>query len=89
MNDGLLLEHLERIADRLGVEVRYENLTQSGFRSEGGYCRVLGKDLILLNRRDTCRRKIRILARSLNRLNLEGIFVPPAVRRIIESEPSA
>jgi hypothetical protein len=85
MNDVALLEHLEQIATRLGVELRYENLGQSGFRTDGGYCRVAGKPLILINRKDSSRRKIHILCRSLNRLDLEAIFIPPAVRKVIES----
>lgn len=86
MNDLTLLEHLETIAQRLGIELRYENLGMSGIRSEGGYCRVAGKDMILINRKDSPRRKVTILARSLNRVNLEGIFIPPAVRKIIEEQ---
>ncbi len=85
MNDLSLLEHLEQIAQRLGVELRYENLGQSGFRSDGGYCKVAGKPLILLNRKDSRQRKIRVLCRCLNKLNLQGIFIPPAVRSVIET----
>ncbi len=85
MNESVLLEHLEEIANRLGVELRYENLGQSGFRAGGGYCKLDGKPMILLNRKDSRRRKIRILAESLGRLDLEGIFIPPAVRKVLES----
>jgi hypothetical protein len=86
MNDTSLLEHLEEIAGRLGVELRYENLGSHGMRCEGGYCRVAGKSLILLNRKDSKRRKILVLARSLRRLDLEGIFIAPGIRRMIESQ---
>ena len=86
MNEHVLLEHLEDIAHRLGVELRYENLAQSGFRSSGGYCKLSGKSMILLNRRDSRRRKIRVLAQALQRLDLEGIFIPPAVRRLLETQ---
>ncbi|MBI5251448.1 MAG: hypothetical protein HY912_18320 [Desulfomonile tiedjei] len=86
MNEFTLLEHLENIAVRLGIELRYENLAVSGIRSEGGYCRVAGKEMILINRKDSPRRKITILAKSLNRVNLEGIFIPPVVRRVIEEQ---
>jgi hypothetical protein len=85
MNDTSLLEHLEQIAIRLGVELRYENLGSPGLRSDGGFCKVEGKPMILINRKDSRRRQIQILARSLQKLNLEGIFIPPAVRRVIES----
>jgi hypothetical protein len=77
---------MEEIALRLGVELRYENLGMNGHRCDGGYCRVAGRPLILVNRRDSRRRKILILARSLAKLDLEGIFIPPAVRKIIETQ---
>jgi hypothetical protein len=86
MNELTLLEHLENIAVRLGIELRYENLGINGIRSEGGFCRVADKQMILINRKDSPRRKITILAKSLNRLNLEGIFIPPVVRRVIENQ---
>jgi hypothetical protein len=85
MNETLLLEHLEQIANRLGVDLRYENLGIGGIRSDGGYCRVSGKDMILINRKDSRRKKILVLAKSLKRLNLEGIFIPPAVRKILDT----
>jgi hypothetical protein len=85
MNETSMLEHLEEVAGRLGVELRYENFAVAGIRSDGGFCRVAGKPMILLNRRDSRRRQIQILARSLNKINLEGIFIPPAVRRVIEA----
>jgi hypothetical protein len=86
MTESSMLEHLEEIALRLGVELRYEQLGMGGLRCDGGYCRVAGKPLILVNRKDSRRRKILVLARSLAKLDLEGIFIPPAVRKIIETE---
>jgi hypothetical protein len=68
------------------VELRYENLGQNGMRCEGGYCRVAGRPLIILNRKDSKRRKILLLARSLRKLDLEGIFIAPGVRKMIESQ---
>lgn len=85
MNDTSLLEHLEELASRLGVTLREENLSSNIYNSGGGYCTVEGRRFIFINKKDSRQRKIRILARSLKRFNLEGIFVPPAVRRIIES----
>lgn len=85
MNDNTLLEHLEELVSRLGVTLREENLGSAGYNSGGGYCKVGGLSIIFLNKRDSRQRKIRILARSLKRFNLEGVFIPPAVRRVIES----
>jgi hypothetical protein len=85
MNEAFILNHLEELASRLGVELRYENLTQSGFRMDGGYCRLAGKPIILVNKRVPSEQKIRIIAVALNRFDLQGIFVPPGIRELIES----
>ncbi len=85
MTDNSLLEHLEELVSRIGVTLREENLSSTGYNSGGGYCKVQGQSIIFINKRDSRQRKIRILARSLKRFNLEGVFVPPAVRRVIES----
>ncbi|MEW6348118.1 MAG: hypothetical protein AB1646_03595 [Thermodesulfobacteriota bacterium] len=85
MNEHVYLEWLEDIATRLGVELRYENLGVPGIRTEGGLCRLSGKAVILIDRRESRRRKIRILVRALNRMDVDGIFIPPAVRRLLET----
>jgi hypothetical protein len=88
MNEVTMLEHLEQIAARLGVDIRYENLGHTYARSEGGYCKLSGKEMILVNRRQSNQAKIRVLARSLKRLDLNSIFIPPAVRAAIETQDS-
>jgi hypothetical protein len=85
MNDSDVLSKLEDLADRLGVKLRYENLAKGPFRSSGGYCRLDQDHLILIDKNDSKKRKIKLLAKSLGRFDLEAIFVPPALRRIIYS----
>ena len=53
MNDPVLLQHLEDLTHRLGIELRYENLGTTGVKCEGGYCVVAGKPIIFLNRKDS------------------------------------
>jgi hypothetical protein len=86
MNDPALLQHLEDLTHRLGIELRHENLGTTGVKCEGGYCVVAGKPIIFLNRKDSRRRKILVLAKALRKINLEGLFIPPAIRRIIEAQ---
>jgi len=83
MNDSDVLSKLEDLADRLGINLRYENLAKGPIRANGGYCRLEDNHLILIDKNDSKRRKIKLLARSLRRFDLETVFVPPALRRII------
>ncbi|MCX5874335.1 MAG: hypothetical protein NTY51_14035 [Deltaproteobacteria bacterium] len=85
MNDSDVLSKLEDLVDRLGVKLRYENLARGPIRANGGYCRLEDNHMILIDKNDSKRRKIKLLARSLRRFDLETVFVPPALRRIIYS----
>ncbi len=86
MNDATVLQHLEDLTHRLGIELRYENLATTGIKCEGGYCVVAGKPIILINRKDSKRRKILLLTKALKKTNLEGLFIPPAIRKLIENQ---
>lgn len=79
MNQALLLQELETLAAQLEVEVRYEEL-----ESEGGLCRYGGKHCLIANRNLSLPRRIRLLARELGRLPLEGVFLRPSVRELLE-----
>ena len=83
MNDFDVLSKLEDLANRLGVKLRYENLAKGPIRANGGYCRLQNDHLILIDKNDSKKRKIKLIARSLSRFNLETVFISPALRRII------
>jgi hypothetical protein len=79
MNQALLLQELETLAAQLGVEVRYEEL-----ESAGGLCRYGGKYCLIASRNLSVAGRIRLLARELGRLPLEGVFLRPSVRELLE-----
>ncbi|MDZ7373357.1 MAG: hypothetical protein ONB23_05240 [candidate division KSB1 bacterium] len=74
-----LLQELESCAQRLGVEVRRE---KGDF--EGGLCRVKDRRLIILNEKSPLTRQLRLLARELARLEVDEVYLVPAVRKLIE-----
>jgi hypothetical protein len=88
MNERTLLEHLEHTAMKLGVTVRYENLTLHVGRSQGGYCKLEGNPLIIVDKRESHRKKISVIAKALGHLDTDHMFIPPAIRRIIDSHKS-
>jgi hypothetical protein len=84
MTEKNLLQLLETTAARLGVEIRYENLTLPCGRTQGGYCKFEGKPLIIIDKKLSQRRKIAIIAKGLRRIDVGSVFVPPAVRRVLD-----
>jgi len=79
---------MERAASSLGIEVRYEDLRPEGEAgsTRGGLCRHGERDLILIDSRLGPLERCAALADALRSCDLSGIFVPPAVRRLIEGD---
>ncbi len=81
-----VLQALEEACGKLGVEVRYADFTADEVRPASGRCRLEGRDLILVDRALNPAERLRALGAAMNGLDLEGIFLPPAVREFLEGE---
>ena len=80
-----LVTALEEVAARLGIEVRHEVMDRNHplGGAGGGFCRLRGKPMILLDARLTARDRVAVIAKALARFDLDAIFVAPAVRQAI------
>lgn len=84
MKPEALVRELERLAHAAGFEVR----TERG-RFRGGRCRLEGHRLVVLNRQHPPETNAALLAAALAGADLTGVFVPPALRTLIEEAPRA
>ena len=86
-----MLARLEAVAEQLGVQVRYEALVAEGEAgsSRGGLCRLRGDRLILIDDQLGPAGRCLCLAEALGGFDLERIFLPPAVRRLIDERRAA
>ena len=78
------LEYLEDLAERLGVEIIYENLGREDFPVKGGLCMVKGAHKIFVDPCEPVETRIEILARALSSFDTEEIYLRPFVREILE-----
>jgi len=78
MNDGIILQELENVCCKLGLNLRYE---VGDFI--GGLCRIDEEKLIIINKKLPINRKIKLIAQEISTLNFEDIFILPAVKEII------
>ena len=81
----LLLQQLEGLAVRLGVEVRYENLADDELTFHSGGCRVLDRTLIIIDKNRPLPERARLLARELSRYDLEDFYLLPRVREFLQA----
>jgi hypothetical protein len=83
--DTSLLQHLESLAAQLEIEVRYENLADDEVTIHSGSCKLLDRDLILIDRQQPLVERARLLARELSRYDLENFYILPRVREFIQA----
>ena len=81
--DDALLRELLGAAERLGVDVRVEPFEPPALGA-GGLCSVRGAKLVLLDRHASVRDRAWTLAGALATLDIDGVYVAPLARELIE-----
>lgn len=80
MDDHELLEALEQLACRLGIQVRHE---PAGGQSGSGM--LHGRRIAVVDAGLSLRERVEALAAILAAEDHEGVFLPPAVRELLEA----
>jgi len=88
MESRKVLEYLENLAFRLGVEIVYEKLGEEEFSARGGLCKVKGVYKIFMDRSETIEGQIKILARALSSFEKEGLYILLFIREILDKTQS-
>ncbi|NKB67048.1 MAG: hypothetical protein GKR89_08305 [Candidatus Latescibacteria bacterium] len=79
MDETIVLQELEALAQELDVEVRYDDLD-----SDGGICKFKGQSYLFVNRALSVTERIGVLGRGLAAFPLEQLFIRPQVRKILQ-----
>ncbi len=79
-----VLRELEKLAARLGIDVRFDSLDARVIEKRGGLCVLRGKSVIVIDSTLPLLDKIGVLSEALAMFDLEAIFVPPVLRARIE-----
>jgi hypothetical protein len=78
MKEEEVLSGLEKLVESLSIQLRYE---KGDFA--GGYCVLKDKRMMIVNNALSPAQRIKVLAGELAGMNLEDIFVLPALREVI------
>ena len=65
LRDEEIMKALEEVAERLSVQIHYEEMKAFEFRVQDGSCRVKGESSIFIDRKRPLKEKISILAGEL------------------------
>ena len=89
MNETTILQNLEGVAEKLNLKVSYENLRKLRVFSKGGLYRFKDDQTVLIEKSLILSEKIDTHADALAKFDLEEIFIPPAVRKILAGKSTA
>ena len=79
MDQETMLHHLEELAERLGITVRYESAA-----GRVGVCLLRGKRVAVIDANLRVPDRVAALAGVLADEELNGVYIPPEVRRRLE-----
>lgn len=81
-----LCEELKTLAERLGLKVREEILLREvGYHPRSGMCRVHGEEVLFVDRSLPVSERITVLSDELKRRDLQGVYLAPALRRLLDA----
>lgn len=84
MSPEKLYQHLKELSEKLGVTVAEQSFKQVNLAVQSGFCRVKGKDMFIMDRNLPIAKKNVVLASFLKGQPHENVFVPPAVREVLD-----
>lgn len=80
-----ILNHLENLLlSQFDIRVVYENLLSQSIRRKQGLCRCDDEYLFIINEKEKTDYKIAAICEILTNFDLESIYLPPQVRKIID-----
>lgn len=79
MKPKKLLQELELVAEKLGIQTIYDT-----FEGKGGGCRVIDNRYIVINSRLADRVKAELFLKALSELSIDEIYIKPEIRELLE-----
>lgn len=84
MEHGVTGEQLAETLERYGITLEYRDLSDDDIAIQSGLCDMGGKKTLIIDTRLGQRARIGVMAEALKTLDLEGIYLPPAIRALLE-----
>ena len=85
MKSDQLYRNLLDLAEKLDISVSEQNLRKTGgINVNSGLCRVKGDLVFIMSKHEPVREKIDLLAKCLSKMQIEDIYIVPAVRDLLD-----
>ena len=85
MDENTIVDQLEELAEKFGIQIRYEPIKQDEdlVRVVGGLCILRGEYVVIIDSKAAMRDKIRTLAEAITHFDLDQIYIKPALRELL------
>jgi hypothetical protein len=89
ISEDTIIDYLEELAERFGIEIRYEVIKQDEDSSfvAGGLRLLKGKYGLIINSKATVKDRIKILAMAVKHFELDQIYIRPVLRELLGRIP--
>jgi hypothetical protein len=91
MDEQTILDQLEELAERFGIQIRYEPIKQDEdfVKVVGGLCLLRGTYVLIIDSKAAMRDKITTFAEALRHFDLDQIYIKPALRELLDKVPGS
>ncbi|NOY87070.1 MAG: hypothetical protein GXP52_07185 [Deltaproteobacteria bacterium] len=86
--DDYILQELLNLAFRLDIRIRREALGDDEAPAKSGLVYLEGKPVLFLDRRLSASASVEVLVHELAPFPLDGVYVKPAIRELMEHRTS-
>ena len=80
MDDSVTLREFERLAQRLGIAIKYTHEGPSGL------CTVKGNRVLYIDRTLDAESRSKVFIREFRSIDLSGYYVVPLIRKLLGTE---
>jgi hypothetical protein len=89
MDEDAIIVQLEELAEKFGVQIRYEAIKQDEDLTfvVGGLCLFKREYVLIINPKASGKDRIRTLAVALKHFDLDQIYIRPVIREILDRIP--
>ncbi|MEW6078905.1 MAG: hypothetical protein AB1724_13910 [Thermodesulfobacteriota bacterium] len=84
MKPDQLYHNLKESAEKIGITVKEHNFRNAGIHVSSGLCKIRDHQFFIMDKRLTIREKIDTLAECLREMNLESVYIVPAIRELLK-----
>jgi len=89
MDQNVIIDELEELAEKFGIKIRYEPIKQDEdlIRVVGGLCLLRGEYVLIIDSKAAMADKIRTFVEALRHFDLDHVYIKPVVRELLDKIP--